>query len=432
MFKSLKRTLALCAGLVILSSSQIVSAGIISNGAMTTPEYWIQQNPNANSVILDAKGINDLNSRIVKESPTVYNMAAYPNTVNSINIKSKIADYTLLEDDLYLRGVKVSDNYKNILRNQTNIAALPGTINVQYGVIVRRCPVRNLPTGEALYYYPEDNDFDALQETMLDPGEPVAILHKSQNGYFYYIQARNYKGWINRGNVGLTDRKTWMEYVQPNNFLVVTDKDIQLKVGAEQVLFQQGSVLPIVKQEPNFYTIAAPARDKNGRLVKESVNILKTSNKVNKGFLPYTSANIIKSAFKFYNAPYGWGGLKDSVDCSSLVFNVYRTVGVYLPRNADDQETTAGAIVDLSGMDLDQRNVQLGALVPGAALAMPNHIVLYLGQNNEEAYAIHSLGSHVENGSRRVVMKVVVSDLKLRRADGASYLAHLTNACEYR
>ena len=432
MLRSMKKTLALCASLVLMSTAQICNAGIVSTGAMLTPEYWIQQNPNANAVILDAKGVSNLNSKIVSESPSVCDLASYPTSVTGVIIRSDIADYSLLEDDLYLRGVKVSDNYKNILRTQTNISAIPGTISVQYGVVVRRCPVRNLPTGEALFYDPEDKDFDALQETMLDPCEPVAILHTSQNGYFYYVQARNYKGWIYKGNVGLTDRKTWLEYVKPSNFLVVTDKDLTLKVGAEQVLYQQGSVLPIVKEVPEYRTVAAPARDKNGRLIKEPVNVLKSNTKVNKGFLPYTSANIIKSAFKFYNSPYGWGGLKDSVDCSSLVFNVYRTVGIYLPRNADEQETTAGAIVNLSGMDIAQRNVQIGALVPGAALAMPNHIVLYLGQNNDEAYAIHSLGSHVENGARKVEMKVVVSDLKLKRADGASYLAHLTSACEYR
>ena len=432
MFKSIKKSIALCVGLVLLSSTQVCSAGIVASGQMLTPEYWIQQNPNANAVILDAKGVSNLNSKIVSESPSVCDLASYPVSVTGVIIRSDIADYSLLEDDLYLRGMKVSDNYKNILRTQTNISAIPGTISVQYGVVVRRCPVRNLPTGEALFYDPEDKDFDALQETMLDPCEPVAILHTSQNGYFYYVQARNYKGWIYKGNVGVTDRKTWLEYVKPSNFLVVTDKDLTLKVGAEQVLYQQGSVLPIVKEVPEYRTVAAPARDKNGRLIKEPVNVLKSNTKVNKGFLPYTSANIIKSAFKFYNSPYGWGGLKDSVDCSSLVFNVYRTVGIYLPRNADEQETTAGAIVNLSGMDIAQRNVQIGALVPGAALAMPNHIVLYLGQNNDEAYAIHSLGSHVENGARKVEMKVVVSDLKLKRADGASYLAHLTSACEYR
>ena len=432
MFNSYKKLFVLSLGLFALAVGSICHAGIISSGPMLTAEYWNQQNPNAKAVILDKVGIKSLNDLIIRKSPTVVNLAAYPQTVSGAAVKLKLGDYSILDDDLYLHGKKVSDNYKNILRTQTNVGALPASINVQYGVVVRRCPVRNLPTGEGLYYYADDKEFDVLQDTMLDPCEPVAILHKSQNGFFYYVQARNYSGWVYKSNVGLTDRSTWLKFLNPDKFLVVTDKDLTLKVGAEQVLYQQGTVLPIVKETKDYYTVSAPEYGKNGSLNKQSINILKNNPKVNKGYLPYTSQNILNSAFKFLNAPYGWGGLKDSVDCSSLVFNVYRTVGIYLPRNADDQETTAENIVNLLGMSADQRKVQLGASNPGAALAMPNHIMLYLGQVNDEPYAIHSLGSHFANGSRQSVMKVVVSDLKLMKSDGNTYLNHLTHACEYR
>lgn len=433
MLKSLKRTLTLCASVLIMSSLQIgFAAGITTNASYISPEYWNNQNPNADAVILDSKGVTDLNNRIVNESKTVFNLAKYPQTVTSASLKTKIMDYSILEDDLFLRGNKVSDSYKNLLRVQTDVNNIPSIVKVQYAVTVRRTPVRNLPTGESLFYYASDTNFDVLQETMLDPGEPVAILHQSANKYFYYVQARNYAGWIARTNLALTDRKTWLDYVNPKKFLVVTGKDLVIKTGSEQVLYQQGSVLPIASEGPNNYTVTGPVRNKQGMLQKEPLSVLKANPNIHKGYLPYTSRNIINSAFKFYNAPYGWGGAKDSVDCSSLVFNVYRTVGLYLPRNADDQETTAGAIVNLNGMDETQRKVQIEALIPGSALAMPNHIVLYLGQANDEAYAIHSLGSYVEDGERKVVMKVVVSDLTLQRSDGESFLSHLTSACEYR
>ena len=76
----------------------------------------------------------------------------------------------------------MSDNYKNILRTQTNIKAIPSTVNVRYGVTTARAAIRNLPSGQGLFYYAADKEFDVLQETMLDPGEPVAILHQSANG----------------------------------------------------------------------------------------------------------------------------------------------------------------------------------------------------------------------------------------------------------
>ncbi|MDO4178926.1 MAG: SH3 domain-containing protein [Phascolarctobacterium sp.] len=433
MLKSIKKTLAICAGLVMLSSVQIcLATGITTQANFISPDFWNAQNPNADSLILDEKGVADLNKRIINETKSVYNLAVYPQTLTSASVKTKIMDYSLLEDDLYLRGNKVSDNYKGLLREQTNVSAIPANVKVQYAVTVRRTPVRNLPTGESLFYYAGDTNFDVLQETMLDPGEPLAVLHQSANKYFYYVQAKNYAGWIARTNLAMTDRKTWLEYVEPKKFLVVTGKELVLKTGAEQVLYQQGSVLPLTGEVANSYIVTGPVRNKQGMLQKENLSVLKANPNVHKGYLPYTSKNLINAAFKFYNSPYGWGGMKDSVDCSSLLFNVYRTVGIYLPRNADEQETTAGAMVNLEGMTTEQRKVQLGALIPGAALAMPNHILIYLGEVNNEAYAIHSLANYVEDGTAKPAMKVVVSDLNLLRGNGDNYLNNITTACEYR
>ena len=100
---------------------------------------------------------------------------------------------------------------------------------MRYGVTVRRANLRNLPTGEGLFFYASDRNFDALQETALDPGEAVAILHTSTNGYFYYVQAYNYRGWLSKFDVAETDRSTWLRYAEPKNFLTVVAKDYTLK-----------------------------------------------------------------------------------------------------------------------------------------------------------------------------------------------------------
>jgi hypothetical protein len=154
-----------------------------------------------------------------------------------------------LSDELYREGKLVSDNYKNILRSQTNAAAIPAEVTVRYGVTVRRANLRNLPTGEGLFFYASDRNFDALQETALDPGEAVAILHTSTNGYFYYVQAYNYRGWLSKFDVAETDRSTWLRYAEPKNFLTVVAKDYTLKADGAQVLFQQGARLQLADKK---------------------------------------------------------------------------------------------------------------------------------------------------------------------------------------
>ncbi len=405
------------------------AAGITSYSGLITPVYWTKQAPQGDEVILDEAGIKAYNERIRQASRTVVDLSKYPSTLTGDAVKSKIMNYQVLDDDLYLHGNKVSENYKNILRQQTNLKGVPNKVTVKYGVLVRRSNVRTLPTGEGLYYYAGDTDFDALQETALDPGDAVAILHQSTNGFFYFVQAVNYTGWISKFDIAITDKNTWMGYVKPDKFLVVTDANLTVKTNAEQVVYQQGSRLPILSKQGSYYTVQAPVRKPDGNLQKLKVTVAQSAG-VHEGYMPYTSNNIVSAAFKFYNMPYGWGGLKNSVDCSSLMYNAYRTVGIYLPRNADEQEMTSGTTYDMGSVS--NRTATINGLTPGSGLYMDGHVVMYIGKVNEVPYGIHALGSYFSNGQRIRPMKVVVSDLTLQRSSGETFLNDLTTAVEFK
>ena len=212
---------------------------------------------------------------------------------------------------------------------------------------------------------------------------------------------------------------------------MVTDADYILKTSGEDVLYQQGARLVVMNDKGSVYTVVAPGRSQYGSLVKQPLSILKTNNALHYGYMPYTSNNIVRAAFKFYGRPYGWGGLKNSVDCSSLLYNAYRTVGIVLPRNADEQELSTGTKHALSGMS-GNRISTLDGLMPGAGLYMEGHCMMYLGSINKDPYVIHSLGSHFEKGVRQREMSVVVSDLNLHRGSGNSFLNELTTAVEYK
>lgn len=422
--------------MALLLCSQVAAAvGITTYPALIGPDYWTKNNTNGEKVVLDAEGIKNLNSSVRAVSRTVVNMSSYPTEVNGNSLTTKILNYQVLEDDLYLNGKKVSDNYKNILRTQTNVNKIPATVAVRYGVVVRRANIRNLPTGQGLFYYAGDTEFDALQETVMDPGEPVAVLHTSANGYFYYVQCYNYSGWISKFDVALTDRNTWLEYAEPKQFVVVTDKGISINNTKENVYYQQGARIPVIKQDKYNYVLDIPrCATPAGPLVREKVTVTKANvgAKLHFGYQPYTSNTIIKNAFKNYGSPYGWGGLKNSVDCSSMINNIYRTVGIILPRNADEQALSAGAHTDFDGLADTQRLDNIRGLMPGAALHLDGHTMMYLGTSNNVPFIIHSMGSHFPGGQRQRVMQVVVSDLQLQRSNGNTFLRDLLTGVEYK
>lgn len=407
------------------------AAGITNFSKLVTADYWIENNTEGDNLILDAEGVEAFNKAIRKASPTVIDLAAYPETMRARALKNRLTNFEALDEDLYLRGNKVSDNYKGILRRLVNASAVAGDVKVRYAVVVRRTNMRNLPTGEGLFYFAADKDFDALQETALDPCEPVAVLHTSENGQFHYVQSVNYSGWVSTYDLAFTDRSTWMQYVAPKRFVVVVGKSVKLKTWNETVEYQQGSRIPLNHADEAGYVLSVAGRGKDGDLDRVKVKVAKNV-ALNEGYLPYTSNNILRSAFKFYGMPYGWGGLKNSVDCSSLLYNAYRTVGIYLPRNADEQENSAGVHIKLDKMDDAARLAAIKKLTPGAGLYMDNHCMLYLGKSNDVPFVLHSLGSYYSNGKNVRTMRVVVSDLTLERHSGNTMLKDLTTLIEYK
>ncbi len=427
----LKRFLCLCLLCLCFVALPVNAAGITNFSKLVTADYWIENNPEGDTVILGDKGIERFNAEIRKVSPTVVDLENYPTTIKKRALKMKLNNFEALDEDLYLRGNRVSENYKGILRKLVNAAAITDDVQVRYAVVVRRSNLRNLPTGEGLFYFAADKDFDALQETALDPCDPVVVLHTSDNGQFHYVQTINYSGWVSTYDIAFTDRETWLKYVAPEKFVVVVGKSVKLKTWEETVEYQQGSRIPLSSVDEKAYVLYVAGRDKNGNLDKVKVKIAKNA-ALNEGYLPYTSNNILRSAFKFYGEQYGWGGLKNSVDCSSLMYNAYRTVGIYLPRNADEQEASAGLHIELSKMDDATKLVTIQDLIPGTGLYMDNHCMMYLGKSNGVPFVLHALGSYYSEGKTVRIMRIVVSDLTLNRHSGNSMLTDLTRAIEFK
>lgn len=419
-----------CACLV-LPCFAVNAAGVTNYSSFISADYWVKNNPAGEQVILDAAGVAAYNKRIADKSPSVYDLKAYPQTLAGNTVKGYVSGYDVLNDPLFRLGKEVSQNYKNILIKETNTDKIPAQVNVRYGVTVRRSNLRVLPTNEGLFYYPTDNNFDALQETAVAVSEPLIILHQSANGFFYYVQSYNYRGWISRFDVAVCGRDAWLKYVEPQNFLVVTGQSFNVKVPGESVYCDEGTRLQLVTEGSSIYTVKMPIRAQNGTLQEVNSNVVKNA-ALHKGYLPYTANNVLRGAFKYYNAPYSWGGAHKGIDDASFIANVYRTMGIFLPRNADEQENTSGSAIKFAGMTSDQRLEAIKKLTPGSCLYMDGYAVMYVGTSSNVPYAIHALATHYTGGVRHTEMRVVVSDLELQRANGGRFLDEFNTAMTFK
>jgi len=430
--------LLLTVSLFCFGNSAAASVGITDDAKLTSPEFWISATKDADKVVLSGEQVKTFNLEIASKSPSIQDLSILPDTNDGEVIRKQASDVSVLNSKLYRGGILFSDKEREDLKKELNLSALCGVCSVRYGIAVRRTNLRTLPMAEGLFDTANDVFFDNLQETAVDPSEPLVILHKSESGKFFYVQIYNARGWIAASDVAVTDRAKWLEYVHPEKFLTVTARNFFLPSAGENILYQMGSRLLIKEKYMNAFIVLIPRCRPDGTLLEEKQFIFANNENVHEGFLPYTRANLIRQVFKFYGAPYGWGGLLESEDCSGFVNDVYRVFGIFLPRNSGQQAKTAGRTTPFEGLSNPQRYTLISEnACAGDVLCMKGHVMIYLGQSDGIHYAIHSLGSHTlhfADGSKEKqrIMRVVVSDLSLKTWAGLEHIDAFTNFISYR
>ena len=401
---------------------------LFMDAMLSKKEAWLDQQ-NGDDIIMDQVKINALNERM--QADNMPGLQKYPTKLSGEELAKYLQEYEI-DTDLYVKGKLLTASQIAALKADCNLSGVQEETEVRYAVVVKRSDLRSLPTDLKAFSTLSDTEFDMWQETAVDPAEPVLVLHYNQKHSFVYVQMRNYRGWLPVEAIALTDRDRWLQFVCPQSFAVVTGKLLRLADGNAKWSFQMGSRIPTEGK-----ALLLPVRDVSGNLKITKVSA-KYDKNLNDGYLPYTTNNLVKQAFRFLNSPYGWGGLKESVDCSSFVADVYRTVGIELPRNADEQEEAyTGTAIDLSAYEGKDKLRVVNNLPIGSALFMPDHVMLYLGSKKGRPYIIHALGSYGSkegNGEykRVAVMKVIVSDTFLRNRSGRTFQDILTTAQSFR
>jgi hypothetical protein len=146
---------------------------------------------------------------------------------------------------------------------------------------------------------------------------------------------------------------------------------------------------------------------------------------------PLTRRNLLNAAFAWLHTPYGWGDTNQFVDCSKFIQCLYRLHGIIIPRNGRAQGSIAPNLLTQHATLSSQQCIQQYGIPGLTMLHMPGHIMLYVGCNNDEVYAIHVLyryqeieGKYITN---RVPNRVVISTLRLSEGSTrGSYLQRLS------
>ena len=395
------------------------------NRNMNRPGFWISRHAHPDKILMPSKDIENFNRHVGKVLGFIGNVPevgpVYDGKSLVRSMEKRIVKQIL--KNLYLKNGRPADRlfYRDMSR-QMNIKNIPDDIVVRYGLVTTYADQRVLPTRQAMYSDSRDLEFDRLQNSGLDLGTPVAVLHDSADGKWQYVLSSLSSGWVETQKVALCSQNQLRAFEGPDSFVVVTGakadiyRDSRLTKYHDYV--RMGTRLGMAGFAGDVVQVNIPVRNAHGRLQIRKGYI--RAKKVSNGFLSYTPRNIITQALECLNEPYGWGGMHGEQDCSRFMNSIFATVGIRLPRNSSAQAkvgVTLGVFDDHADSLEKGQIIHHKAEVGSTMLHLNGHIMLYLGEVGGQFYVIHSLwgygGADKNVHNIRVVNGVRVSSLAL-------------------
>lgn len=404
---------------------------------MLEAAFWLARCDDPDAPLLDAAGVAALNARVydVLNMPPVLDL---PDVLEADSLRGEMWPD---DDRAYydVTGALLAAETWEALRANAALELLPDMVSVRYGLVTQRTPVRSYPTAMLALRENGSLFFDHFQQTTVDVGWPLAVVHTSADGEWFFALTPLYWGWLRARDVALSDRATVREYVQGEPFAVAVAPwaGIALPDG-HHATAQMGTRLllagpPLAGRDGDVLRLFVPRRDRAGRLILAE-GYAADGPDWQAGYLPCTLRSVFTQAFRMLGERYAWGGMRlgqRGRDCSRFVRDVWAATGVHLPRNSGQQGRVGVTVACFSEGDSPAARAEvLGRdAPPGALLILPGHVMLYLGSVEGRPYAIHDLWKYRHpEGHLTLAGAVVVSDLPLEpSAERHTLLERLTH-----
>ena len=460
-FRNLLATLCVLAALTAVAREappSVLLPGVLGvSEAQLAADFWIARQDQADKVILGRSEIEAQNAKLMREDESMHDLRKLPSRLNRQQVKDWIeglgdAPSSPLHD---VDGKPVSaDAMQAILANR-QLDAIPAVQATRYGLVVQRADLRSLPTRLRVFRSDDDTDIDRFQESGVFPGTPVVIAHASADGRWWFVVSPSYAAWIEARSVAIGTAEQVFGYVDKSPYRIVTGASVRTVFTREapalsELQLDMGVRVPLWTGWPadtpvngqHAYTahvIELPTRAADGSLGFAPALLQKNADTA-ADYLPLTRSNILRQAFKFLGERYGWGHAYNGRDCSGFVGEVYRSMGVMMPRNTSDQGVSpAFAKRVFTEADTPARLSEAAhAAEPGDLVYIPGHVMLVIGRINGEPWVIHdTTGATVRTvDDRRVRVKLnavsVTPLVPLQFNDRESYIDRMRSIVRIR
>ncbi len=291
----------------------------------------------------------------------------------------------------------------------------------QHGITTAFTSLRNFPTDEPLFRDPqiagEGFPFDYNQNSAIHANEPLYLSHYSLSKRWVYAFTSYASGWI---------RSREMARITPLH-VALWEHALQVHIIADNIpLYGEnehfvlngriGMILPLTQENEKNYTLLYALRNKEGFADYGLLTLPKAWGSTKALTLEQDNVNAIGNAL--LTQEYGWGGIFEDRDCSSMLRDYFSVFGIWLPRNSY-QQSRMGTITDLKGLSSDEKRemIRKKAVPFETLLYKKGHIMLYLGMNGDDIFIFHDTWGvkTLRDGKegRYIIGKSIISTLEL-------------------
>ncbi|MFC7520454.1 SH3 domain-containing protein [Xanthomonas populi] len=427
------------------------TAALLVSDAQLTADYWIQRSRTAPILRMTAAQIASFNARLLRDDASMHDLSQLADVLPAAEVRTRIEKLSATpKRALYdADGQPIDATRLAELRRALALDALPAQVTPRFALVVQRAALRTFPTRQRVFTTTDDHDIDRFQESALYPGTPVAVLHTSADGAWQFVRAATYAAWVASDCLAIGARAQVLDYAQRSPRVMVTGAHVQSAYTPElpaisALTLDMGTSVPLLSDWPPqqpvngqlplaAYIVQLPLRGEQGRLQLVPALIPRGAD-VRIGPLPATHAAILRQAFKFLGERYGWGNDYDARDCSGFVLDVYRSLGIALPRNTGDQARSPALrnVPFNARAPLPQRLRQLAQLQGGDLIYIPGHLMLVIGHEHGAPWVIHDVAGANYRAADGSVQRArlngvsVTPLLPLLANDGTPFLDHIT------
>lgn len=375
--------------------------------------YWLEQAAKDGSIpfqqaLLSPAQIGNLNRKLQETEPTYTDVLALPDVMTADQVKDRIGRVSKRPaQTLYDgKGTVLSDSKIYGLIRNLNLRGLRENSPVEFGLVTRRSALRAFPTDLRVFNQPGDTDIDRFQESALFPGTPVAVLHRSKDRQWLFVVSELYGAWMRYDAVALGRRSEVAAYRESQPRLVITDarartaftperpevSELALDMGISLPWFDQWPLTEAVNgQGPlGSHVVSLPTRGIDGRIALVPA-LVPNHYRFSKRYLDLSIMQLLLQSAQFIGERYGWGHDYGARDCSGFVSEIYRSMGIMLPRNTGDQARSTAFDREPfdAGLPREQRIERLEQLQIGDLVYIPGHVMMVIGHDQYGPWVIH-------------------------------------------